>query len=325
MASRSSGSRLRRAAVSAAVVASVAIPVSGVARPADVPAPAPAASALLPAVSARALSERYAATRADIAAATATAAGHGDARRAAALREMREPERHILSFDGRDGGRLVEVFGDLSTADRIAVLVPGAGISVDNYWRLRGAGQSLQRASGRRTAVVAWLGYRTPTTVSLAAVTPDRAEGAASALTSFLTELAARTPGARTTLVCHSYGSVVCARAAAGAKASAIVLYGSPGTGFGNVTALHTRATVWAGRGATDWIADVPHTTVGLGPVSLGFGADPVAPEFGAKVFDAGAAGHSDYLSPGSRSLRSIATIVAGGTGPEEHHGGPRA
>ncbi|WP_187282314.1 hypothetical protein [Streptomyces sp. wa22] len=42
---------------------------------------------------------------------------------------------------------------------------------------------------------------------------------------------------------------------------------------------------------------------------------DPVSPEFGAKVFDAGDAGHSDYLGPGSVSLRSIAGIVAGTAG----------
>jgi hypothetical protein len=40
-----------------------------------------------------------------------------------------------------------------------------------------------------------------------------------------------------------------------------------------------------------------------------------VAPEFGAEVFDAGDAGHSDYLRPGSVSLRSITAIVDGTAG----------
>jgi hypothetical protein len=325
MASRPSGIRLRRAVLSALVVASVAVPVSGAARPADVPAPVPAASGPLPAASEQALSSRYAATREDIAAAERTAAGHGDEKRAAALRELRAPGRQMLAFDGRDGGRYIEVFGDLATADRIAVMVPGAGISVDNSWRLRGGSTSLQRASGPRTAVVAWLGYRTPTTVSLAAVTSGRAEEAAASLTSFLRDLGAGKPGTRTTLVCHSYGSVVCANAASGVRATDIVLYGSPGTGFDDVAALHTGATVWAGRGSTDWIGNVPHHKVGLGGFTVGFGTDPIAPEFGAHVFDADGSGHSDYLKPGSPSLRNIARIVTGEAAPDKQAGGNRA
>jgi hypothetical protein len=34
--------------------------------------------------------------------------------------------------------------------------------------------------------------------------------------------------------------------------------------------------------------------------------------EFGARLFDAGPGGHSDYLKPGSVSLRNLARIVAG-------------
>ncbi|WP_406302560.1 alpha/beta hydrolase family protein [Streptomyces sp. NBC_00885] len=223
MASRLSGIRLRRAVLSALVVASVAVPVSGAARPAEVPAPVPATSGTVPVASAQALSERYDATRAVLVAAERTATAHGDGKRAAALREFRAPGRQVLTFDGRDGGRLFEVFGDLSTADRIAVMVPGAGVSVDNYWRLRSGSTSLQRASGDRAVVVAWLGYQTPTTVSLAAVTSGRAEEAASGLTSFLRDLGASKPAARTTLVCHSYGSADCARAASGAQGADIV------------------------------------------------------------------------------------------------------
>ena len=33
--------------------------------------------------------------------------------------------RQFLTFDPRGNGRIVEVFGDLVAADRIAVLVPG--------------------------------------------------------------------------------------------------------------------------------------------------------------------------------------------------------
>ncbi|MFJ1678616.1 alpha/beta hydrolase [Streptomyces sp. NPDC088251] len=314
MASRPRRSRLCRALLTALVVASVTVPVSGAVGPADVPAPAPTVPGALPAATPTALAERYAATRADIGAAARMADDHGDAKRAGALRVMADPARHLLSFDGRHGGRTVEVVGDLSRADRIAVLVPGAGISVDNYWRLKGGAQALRRELGDRAAVVAWLGYETPATVSLAAATSRRADRAAPGLREFLDELRRVRPAARTSLLCHSYGSVVCARAAAGVRVADIVLYGSPGVGVDDVAALHTPAAVWAGRGSDDWIADVPHVRLQLPDTDVGFGADPVSDGFGAHVFEAGSGGHSDYLKPGSVSLRNLARIVDGRT-----------
>ncbi|MEV5141535.1 hypothetical protein AB0K61_28350, partial [Streptomyces syringium] len=71
-------------------------------------------------------------------------------------------------------------------------------------------------------------------------------------------------------------------------------------------------AAVWTGRGADDWIAAVPHVRLRLPFVTVGFGTDPVAKEFGARVFDAGTGGHSDYLKPGSVPLKNIARIVSG-------------
>ncbi|MGI5398844.1 alpha/beta hydrolase [Streptomyces sp. CA-135486] len=307
-------SRLRRALLAALVTASVAVPVAGAARPAAVPAPAPAVLAPLRAATPAALDERYAATRDDIRAAERMAADDGDRRRAAVLRTMADPVRHFLSFDGRDGGRTAEVFGDLSRAERIAVLVPGSDTSLDRYERFRAGAVALQQELGGRAAVVAWLGYETPGTVSPEVLTPGRADGAAPQLDTFVGELSAARPAARTTVLCHSYGSVVCALAASGLRVADIVLYGSPGTGADDVAALHTRATVWAGRGGNDWIADVPHTTLQLPFVTVGLGADPVSKKFGARIFDAGDGGHSDYLRPGSVSLENIARIVNGQT-----------
>lgn len=308
------GSRLRRALLAAFVTASVAVPVSGAAGPAAVPAPAPTAPGPLRAATPGALAERYAATRADIRAAERTAAGHGDRKRAAALRAMTEPDRRFLSFDGRDGGRSAEVFGDLSRAGRIAVLVPGAGVGLDAYGRLRRDATVLERELGEGSAVLAWLGYQTPATVSAGSLTAGRADAAAPGLRDFVQELGRLRPTARTSLLCHSYGSVVCARAALGLEVADIVLYGSPGTGADDVTALGTRATVWAGRGGDDWIAGVPHTRLELPFATVGFGTDPVSPSFGAHIFPAGDGGHSDYLRPGSESLRNIARIVSGAT-----------
>lgn len=316
MAFRPGSRRVRRALLSALVTASVALPVSGAARPADVPAPAPAALGPLGTAAPGALTQRYAENRDGIRAAERMAALHGDRQRAASLRAMAGTARHFLAFDGRDGGRSTEVFGDLSRAGRIAVLVPGAGAGLDHYWRLRRDAEALLGELGGGSAVIVWLGYRTPSTVSPAALTSGRAAEAAPRLKALVRELGAVQPAARVSVLCHSYGSVVCARAASGLDVAEIVLYGSPGTGADSADALRTRATVRAGRGDGDWIADVPHIRVRLPFATVGFGTDPVSPEFGAAIFDAGDAGHSGYLEPGSVSLRSIARIVSGTAGP---------
>ncbi|MEY9965627.1 hypothetical protein ABIA33_003673 [Streptacidiphilus sp. MAP12-16] len=311
-------SSLRRTLLAALVAASVAVPVSGAARPAAVPAPAPAALTAMRTATPAALDARYAAGRDGILAAERMAAEYGDHARAAELRTLADPAHHFLSFDGRDGGRTVEVLGDLSRADRVAVLVPGSDTSLDTYERFRADAVALEQQLGPRSAVVAWLGYETPATVSPEVLTSGRADQAAPLLQRFVQELVALKPAVRISLLCHSYGSVVCARAASGLDVADIILYGSPGIGTGaeDVAGLHTRATVWAGRGADDWIADVPHVVLQLPFVTVGFGVDPVSPTFGARVFAAGGGGHSDYLKPGSVSLKNIARIVSGETVP---------
>ncbi|WP_228640395.1 alpha/beta hydrolase [Microtetraspora sp. AC03309] len=309
------GSRLRRTLLAALVTVSVAVPVSGAARSSAVPAPVPAASAAsvpLRAATPAVLAARYAASGGAIRAAERTASGGGHRWRAAMLRAMADPARRFLFFDGRDGGRAAEVFGDLTGAERIAVLVPGSDTDLDKYGYLRGGSLRLLHKLGGGSAVIAWLGYRTPGTVSLAALTSGRAEEAAPDLRTFIRELSAAQPAARISLLCHSYGSVVCARAASGLDVADIVLYGSAGVGVDDVAALRTRATVWAGRGTADWIRDVPHAWLRLPFVTVGFGADPVSPEFGARVFAAGVGGHSDYLKGGSVALENIARIVSG-------------
>ncbi|MGW1272889.1 alpha/beta hydrolase [Streptomyces sp. NPDC002491] len=315
------------------VTAAVVVPLTAAAARPSIPAPAPA---VLPAVTAATLERTYAAHRANAALASRMAAAHGDRHRAAADRALAAPSRNLLSFDGRGLGRAVEVFGDLAHADRVAVLVPGSDTSLDTYerfhaqaaalhdrltWQARharqggrpGAGSGAE--TGERTAVVAWLGYTTPGTISATVLTPARAEEAAPLLRSFLTELAAVTgPAARVTLLCHSYGTVVCGRAASRLDVSDLVLLGSPGTGAASAADLHTRARVWAARGGDDWVADVPHVSADLFGVTVGFGVDPLSPSFGARVFAAGPGGHSDYFRPGSVSLGNIARIVLGAT-----------
>ncbi|WP_371682539.1 alpha/beta hydrolase [Kitasatospora sp. MMS16-BH015] len=306
------GGRLRRAGYGVLVAAAVVLPTTGAARGAEVPAPAPTVAAGLPTATPGALAARYTGSRADIAAAERAAADHGDHERAAALHAMADPARQFLSFDGRSGGRSVEVFGELAGAERVAVLVPGADTSFEHGDRLRAGALALRQRLGPHAAVLAWLGYRTPATVSPEAVTSTRAEQAAPRLREFTAALHRALPGARLAVLCHSYGTVVCAHAAAGLPATDLVLYGSPGVGYPDAAALHTTATVWAGRAGGDWIADLPHLSLRLPFTTLGFGTDPVSPQFGAHPFPAGQGGHSDYLRPGSAALESLARIVEG-------------
>ncbi|USQ82517.1 alpha/beta hydrolase family protein [Streptomyces phaeoluteigriseus] len=290
----------------------------------------------------------YAANRANAELAARMAAGHGDRHRAAADRALATPSRRLLAFDGRGSGRAAEVFGDLAHADRVAVLVPGSDTSLDTYERFRTAAAALHSGltrparggtdtdtgsgTGARggtgtgtgtdtgTAVVAWLGYTTPATVSTTAITPDRADEAAPDLREFVRGLRGVTgPDSRITLLCHSYGSVVCGRAADGLDVDDLVLLGSPGTGADSAAELRTRARVWAARGGDDWVAEVPHTDVDVFGTTVGFGTDPVSRAFGARVFSAGDGGHSDYFRPGSVCLANLVRIVLGETSEVTH------
>jgi hypothetical protein len=261
------------------------------------------------------LHKAYEANRANAAQASRMAADHGDRTRAAADRAMADPTRHFLFFDGRASGRAVEVFGDLAHARHIAVLVPGSDTTLETYDRFRAGAVALHNRLGPHTAVIAWLGYETPGTVSTTALTTGRAQDAAPHLQQFLRELRGVVgQSAQISLLCHSYGTVVCGSAARGLDVDDIAFVGSPGTGADSAAALHTSARVWAARGADDWIANVPHARVDLFGATVGFGTDPVSPAFGAQVFAAGDGGHSDYFTPGSVSLDNLARIVLGDT-----------
>lgn len=315
------GTRWWRGALAALVAAAVSVPVSAAAL-AETPAPGPPA---LPAISAATLADRYAANRATIALAARMAEQAGDRRRADALRAMADPARTFLSFDARGDGRVVEVLGDLTGADRIAILVVGSGVTLDNfdaptpapYNRPGPAARALyeqvrrEAGSGAEVAVVTWLDYRPPPLVGVAMLT-GRAEEGAVRLRELVASLRRVAPVAPVTLLCHSYGSVVCGAAGAAPGIADIAVIGSPGVGAATVRELGTRARVWAGRGAADWIADVPHVRLRLLGATVGFGTDPVSPDFGARLFDAGDGGHGDYFVPGTRSLTNLARIVLG-------------
>ncbi|MDF3288331.1 alpha/beta hydrolase [Streptomyces silvisoli] len=234
---------------------------------------------------------------------------------------LHDPGRQILAFDPSGRGRVAEVFGDLETAQRTAVVVPGVDTdilsfekSVKPYSTPDGMAEALynsERATDPsvRTAVIAWADYTTPEGVGLDASTGAMAEAGAVRLNGMVRALPQNTS---VQLFCHSYGSVTCGVAASRLpqqKVTDITVYGSPGMRADNVAGLHTRARVWATRDDTDWIQDVPYLEV----AGIGHGTDPVSSSFGARVISAaGAQQHTGYFASGTESLKNFTRIALG-------------
>ena len=271
----------------------------------------------LPALTTQALSARYAASSRAIARAEAAATQDGNTALANRLAAMRHG--HFLAFNSAGQGEAVQVLGNLATARRVVIMVPGSDTSLAT-WSSRGAASPFggARALANETArldphahlaIIAWLGYRTPSLLSPGVLTSGNAGQGAQALRPLVTSLAR--DGDQVALLCHSYGSVVCGLAAPHLPVTDIAVYGSPGMDASSVRSLDTTARVWAGRESGDWIRDVPHVRL----LGLGFGADPMSPSFGARRFGCGSDGHSSYLSPGGAALRNLAYIALGETG----------
>ncbi|MFD9428871.1 MULTISPECIES: alpha/beta hydrolase [unclassified Streptomyces] len=230
-------------------------------------------------------------------------------------RSLAAPGRQILAFDPRGRGQVAEVFGELRSARRVSVVVPGSDIDAgtfdrrdDVYGTPAGMAKSLYAQSGPGSAVIAWAGYTTPVGVGLDAATGDLAEAGADRLARFTAGLTADALP-EPAVFCHSYGSVVCGLAAPRLRATDLVVLGSPGMRADNVGELHTRARVWAAKDATDWIDRVPNVRF----AGLGHGNDPADPHFGARRVPAREAeGHTGYFVPGTDSLRAFAAIAEG-------------
>jgi len=267
-----------------------------------------------PALTARALSDRYTAEARAIKTAERAAIRHRDSQLASALGRL--ALRQVLFFNPNGQGVAAMVIGDLATATRVAILVPGSDTTLATFFS-RGpaspgdgaealAAQARRLDPGERLAVIAWLGYPAPAMLSPGVMTSGDAGQGAQALRPLVTALARH--GDRVALLCHSYGSVVCGLAAPHLPVTDIAVFGSPGMDASSVASLHTRARVWAGRERGDSIRFVPHVRL----FGLGFGADPMSNGFGARVFATGDSGHSGYLDPGSVSLRNLTSIALG-------------
>jgi Alpha/beta hydrolase len=292
-------------AAAAAVIGTTAAAFPAV--PVDRPQP-------FPALTAQALAARYAEDSRMIAQDARAASRAGNQGLARSLDAMRG--QHFIDFNPAGQGLAVEVIGNLARARRVVVLVPGSDTTLATF-DSRGtaspgggaaalAKQVRELDPGANLAIIAWLGYATPATLSPGVLTSGDAGQGAAALRTFTGDLAR--DGRQVALICHSYGSVVCGLAAPHLPVTDIAVIGSPGMDTASAAALDTTARVWAGRGTDDWIRYVPHVQF----LGLGFGTDPMSPGFGARIFDAGDGGHSGYFRPGSVSLRNLAYIALG-------------
>jgi hypothetical protein len=293
-----------------------------------------APAGLVPVTSAAGLAARYAATTDAVREARAVADRSGDTHRSRVFAALSRPGRTFLSFDARGGGQAVEVIGDLATADRVAVVVPGADNDLntfdargdDPYKAPGGGALALADAAreidrGTSLAVVAWLGYRTPSTGGVHVLTDARAKDGAHRLRGLLDTVRAVNPTAGLSLLCHSYGSVVCAETLFDSvvPVTDAALFASPGVDVTNAADLRGADRVWVGRTSDDWIRHVAGEHLLLAGLGIGRQTDPMSARFGARHFHAGNGGHSDYLRPGTRSLRNLAMIALGRAADARH------
>ena len=236
-------------------------------------------------------------------------------------------------------GQAAVAYGDPDTAQNTAVYVPGVSASLaqmpDDGAIAYLYKQAHEYDPNASLSTIEWLGYAAPPNVA-AATMPGAAEQGAQPLDQFMASLRQSHQGnpSNTTIVGHSYGSLVVGLAAKQTDeiANSIVLVGSPGAGVEQASQLNVApGHVWAADNPLDWVPDGTAAItsqanpwlrmLGLPAQNL-FGADPTDPLFGARHFSTGpiTAGDEgstpwifhDYFAPGSQSLQNIARIIDG-------------
>jgi hypothetical protein len=223
----------------------------------------------------------------------------------------RRVQLHLLDLEDDE---VVLAVGDLDTADAVALLVPGVfntpGGDLDGLVAHARDVSGAARAAGPglEIATVVWMGYRTPGNPA-EATTRFSAWRGGPALSHALDGLAASrvasgTPRPRTTVVAHSYGTVVVDEAAdepGRLAADAVVLLGSPGMEPPGAPGLEAPEVYDAAA-----LGDVISWSgwFGMGTYLPGFGSTalPVEPWMG----------HSDYYDPDYPTLAAIGEVVVG-------------
>ncbi|NEK60542.1 hypothetical protein GCU56_22035 [Geodermatophilus sabuli] len=226
------------------------------------------------------------------------------------IREREERGEDVQLHQFRpDEGLVALALGDLDEADAVAVLVPGVG--TDAAYDLDAVADdaaAVAHATGAAApelavATVAWLGYRAPPLARALSTSAARSGGPA--LDRALDGLVAArsTDPPRTTVLAHSYGTVVSERAAQAPgvlAADSVVLLGSPGMD-GDADALEA-AEVYEASSRSDYVTWLE--VHGEQTWDTGFGASALPTDDDM--------GHSDYYDPDRPTLPAMGEVVAG-------------
>lgn len=195
--------------------------------------------------------------------------------------------------------------GDLDTADQVTFAVPGMGTLTSDMQLWTRAAQNIrdaQLAAGAsvRSAVVAWMGYRTPP-VGVEATRDDYAARGSVLLQrdiSGLRSVREEASQPRINVVAHSYGATTAASALAEADldVTAFVMLGPAGvdTRITDVDALHAEH-VYVGEARADAQARWGRVDR-RDPRAAAFGATPLAVDGNAKRGLHGVTGHDPIV-----------------------------
>lgn len=239
----------------------------------------------------------------------------------------------LLTYDpvhpAAQGSAAIAV-GDVSTAEDVAVIVPGVGNSPSSMDRAVDAAAEVRAAAtaadpAADVAAITWIGYDVPlswphdlpmdpvraladSVTALDATSAVDAGARLAAFTSHLREVKA--PSARMILIGHSYGSLVVSQSATGTTdIDDVVLLAAPGAGPGvhhaadyrAVASDHVYALSFPHDPITTPVADVLTAFLVPAPARLAgstFGDDPATAGFGAQVI--AAPSHVPVIHPGS-------------------------
>ncbi len=230
------------------------------------------------------------------------------------LLEFLASDRVFLFYSTENGGMIAEAFGDLMTANSVAIVIPGMGTTVSKFGNTsRGAKNLFEAMGGNRgasVATIAWLGYDPPDGLIHAGVGPGGDQ--VDRLESFVSS-ALFTDSQELTVVAHSYGSLLMASAAlpqGSSNVDNIVFIGSPG--YAEIEAPAALAAAY-----DFYLVQAPgDPIVAAGWITHGgSGSDDFLAQHRMAAngcTDVEISGHSDYLLTGSTSLFNTALVATG-------------
>jgi pimeloyl-ACP methyl ester carboxylesterase len=235
--------------------------------------------------------------------------------------------------------------GNMDSATQVTVDVPGMGTTVGGSiqeWTASARNMYEEQEKVNNTygsegglAVVAWIGYETPSMPpSPEVLFSDKAEAGAAHLVDFLegvTGTSGWLPGQNLSVVAHSYGTTTATLAVAQAPVENLTLLASAGLDLSvrEVGALQVDpAHVWVSEADSDLVANIGRGSVELGP-NRWFGVagvpsehpvNPTESYFGARVFSSEDAVVDGQLLHGSGGHDTSPQVKAGleGTDPSK-------